>query len=208
MDWEKGPGWIAEKIEEIRQRYDGGKDDQPPRTETEKPPELSDAEKRCIAQRVQFNRDGLALSIGGVLEQVAEFREKARGLNGLDPDYREDLLAFLDQLSNQLNEMLRQIPAQDEEISDQKASNLAQWWQEFQPLLSEKSREYISPKNVTEAAVPSGIIVSCMGVGALVGGPPGAGVGALVGGLIAGHVKPNKVLDELMKQQESPQDDG
>lgn len=205
-DWDKGAdhmnGLIARIVEKSR---DGG-NASATETETKLPP-LSTQAQRAIAERVRLNRDNLALSIAGVLHQIEEFREAVRGRNDLDPQYRDDLLAFLGELGSKLTELLHSLPGENELITDQKASALVRWLQEFRPLITTKSKAYVSPKNIAESIVPTGIILMSGGIGALVGGPAGFMPGAVVGGLITGQVKPGKALEEMFGQESDPTDD-
>ena len=102
--------------------------------------------------------------------------------------------------------MMRALPAEGAQITDEKAGAIAQWWHEFRPLLAVEARKYISPENVAKASVPGGIILGCSGVGAMIGGPMGAGVGAFVGKLITGEVKPGKAVDGLLEAEDSAGD--
>ena len=193
-DWEKGPEHIAGVIEEIRREFEREKS-----AEIQSAPkQVTDNEREHIKQTVTANREALALSLAGVLGQLEEFREKVRGLNHLDPDFRDELIEFIDQLSDKLKSLLHDLPMTDEVIDDEKANRLVLWLREFRPLVKKSAAKYATPENVAEAAVPTGIILGCTAIGSLVG-PAGAGVGALVGGLITNQVKPGKAADELLK---------
>ncbi len=199
-DWEKGPARIAELIEETKAKFPPVPQD---RTGDE-PIEISKSEKSAIAQRVKLNREAIALTVAGLLEQIAQHSEYVRGLNNLEPEYRENLLAFLEKLSGKLKELLGELPDQDEDISDEKAGKLAVWSQKYQLKMRREFRTYTTPENAAKATVPAGIILLCTGVGAMVGGPAGAGVGSFVGKLISGEVKPGKAVDELLDGFEQP----
>lgn len=201
-EWNKGPERIAELIEELRKKYD--RKPTQAHEPVEEPAEIREAARKAIAQRVTINREALAISITGVLEQISEFREKVRGANALDPEYRQSLLDFLDRLSSQLERLLSKLPEQGEQVSEEKARWYSAWWQRFHPLATKKAIAYIEPENVAEFSVPAGIILGCTGVGAMVAGPAGAAAGGWVGNLITGHIKPNKAVEELMKHREPP----
>ncbi len=201
-DWEQGPEHIAGVIEGIRQAFDAeGR-------KAANPSEPTEDEKKAVAARVNFNREALALSIASVLEQIAEFRKAVWGRNDLEPQYRADLLDFLDRLSGNLETLLRDLPSKGEEISDEKALGLVRWCKSFIPLATKEVKAYAAPGNVAKAVVPSGIILSCTAIGTLVGGPAGAGIGTLAGGLIVGHIKPGKAMEELLKSSDLPPDAG
>ena len=198
-DWKKGAEHIARLIEEIRARFGA---------QSARPYQPTPQERENVTARVSMNREALALSIAGVLEQIAAFREQVRGINDLEPDYREDLLAFLDKLKDRLDALMGQLPGEGEEISEDKANGLVRWWREFTPLVGKEARAYVAPGNIAKATVPSGIILSCAGIGSMVGGPFGAGAGAFIGKLITGQVKPGKAVDDFMSSQDSPPDAG
>lgn len=200
--WEAGPEAVAEEIERIRAAYDAekavsGADAQPS--------PVSETVNSAIAQRVTMNRDALAVSIAGLLEQLADFKERVRGLNHLDPDFREELLEFIEGLSGQLETLLRDLPEPGETVSDENANRLVVWLREFRPLIQEEAVRYVAPKNVTEAAIPTAIILGCTGVGSMLGMPL---AGAAVGGLITGQIKPGKAADALMKPSKPDVDGG
>ena len=193
-DWEQGPEHIAEKIEKIREDY---AKEQASKTASEDPRPASESEKQIVKEKVSANREALALSIASLVEQFTEFRERVRGLNHLEPDFKTELLEFIDNLSSKLETLLHDLPTAQEEISDEKANRLVLWLREFRPLVTKNSAKYIAPENVAEATVPTAIILGCTSVGTMVGGPAGAGVGALVGSLITGQIKPAKAAAEL-----------
>lgn len=199
-DWEKGPEHIAEKIEEIRAEYEreigSG-------ATVHNPKPVSQSEIQAVKERVSSNRHALALSIASLLEQIAGFREHVRGLNHLAPEFKQELLDFIDALSGKLDALLHDLPEANEQISDEKASGMVLWLREFKPLVLKDAAKYVAPKNVAEASVPTGIILGCTGVGSMIGGPAGGGVGALVGSLITGQIKPAKAAEELT-QPHSP----
>ena len=201
-DWELGPKRIAGLIEGIGKKYPTT----PQNRADDKPIEISKIEKSAVAQRVKLNREAIALSVAGLLEQIAQHTEYVRGLNNLEPEYRENLLAFLEKLSGKLGELLSELPDQDEDISDEKAGKLAVWLREYKSLMRRELRTYVTPENVTKASVPSGIILICTGIGAAVGGPAGAGVGGFVGNLIAGKVQPGKAVNDMLDGFEQSDD--
>ena len=196
--WEKGAEEVGAAIERLRNARGSSESDENAPT---KPATLS--EIQAVKKAASENREALVLSIASVLEQLKEFRERVRGLNHLDGDFREELLAFIDQLTIKLETLLREIPAEGTEIDQAQASRLASWLQEFRPLVRKKAAGYVSPANVAEATVPTSIILGCMAVGTLVGGPIGAPAGAVIGGLLTGHVKPGKAAEELTKPEQS-----
>ena len=159
---------------------------------------VTEDEKVAIKRKVIANREVLALSISGVLEQLAEYREKVRGLNHLETETRTELLDFVDQLAGKLETLLHDLPMPEEEVDDEKANRMVLWYRAFKPMAKQSVARYAAPDNVADAAVPTGIILGCTAIGALLG-HQGALVGSVVGGLITGQIKPGKAADELQK---------
>ena len=200
-DWEKGPEHINNQvIAGIVEKYAKKEKADTSIPDTTTP---SGAEKKSISQKVAANREALALSIAGVLEQIKEYRERIRKLNSLEPEYKEGLLDFLDRLSKQLSDLLGELPDEGEVVSEEKSAKLVLWWREYKVMFGGKAKAYITPDNIAEATVPAGIILGCTGIGAIFG-PVGATAGGVVGSLITGQIKPGKAAGELMKDLGAP----
>ncbi|WP_428548662.1 hypothetical protein [Profundibacter sp.] len=200
-DWQKGPEHINnEVIAGIVEKYAKKRESETSINDTAMP---SKAEQKTIAQKVADNREALAFSIAGVLEQIAEYRERVRKLNSLEPEYKEGLLEFLDRLSKQFSDLLGELPDEGEVVSEEKTTKLALWWREYKALIGVKAKKYVTPDNLSEATVPAGIILGCAGIGAIFG-PVGATAGGVVGSLITGQIKPGKAAGELMKDFDAP----
>ena len=159
---------------------------------------VTEDEKAVIKRRVLANRGALALSIAGLIEQLAEYREKVRGLNNLRTETRTELLDFVDELAGKLETLLYDLPLPEEDVDDEKANQLVLWYREFKPLAKQSVARYVAPDNVADAAVPTGIILGCTTIGAVLG-PQGAFVGSVVGALITGQMKPGQAAGELRK---------
>ncbi|MEM9870156.1 MAG: hypothetical protein AAF822_02790 [Pseudomonadota bacterium] len=153
-------------------------------------------EVQAIKQRLELNRDALAASSAGLLEQLAEFRDRIRGLNSLDPDLRDEILAFADGLYQQLETLLNSLPMPDEQITEEVATGIAIWLRGYWKTVKTKMVFYGSYANVGEATVPTSIILGATGIGAMVGQPL---AGAAVGGLIANQMKPGQAAKDIMK---------
>ncbi len=184
-DWDKGPAHIAYIINKIRNNKDNQKLTSP-----------SSKNKNVITSKITQNRDALAVTIVGIKEQISDFNERVRGLNHLEPDFRTELLDYLEKLSGHLDKLLHDLPTSDETISDETANKFVLWLRDFKPLITKKASAYISPDNVSEAAIPTSIILGCTGVGSMMGMPL---AGAAVGGLITGQIKPGKAASDLFK---------
>lgn len=192
VEWAKGPARIAELIKVIRAKYPSRPSREPGST-AEKP--ISKSQTAAMANRLMANRDPLALSIASGLVQIAEFRERVRGTNELDPQLREEFLEFLDSLSNRLTALLSILPGPDQIASDDQGEDAVFWLEEYKRVVATKFRKYTEPGNVAEATLPTGIILTCTCVGTLLGQPL---VGAAVGGLITGHINPGKAASQLI----------
>ncbi len=199
-DWKKGPEHINNQvIAGIVGKYPKKRGEFP----ASEPMPPSEVEKKTIAQKVTANREVLALSIAGVLEQIEEYRERVRQSNSMDPEYKEGLLDFLGRLSKRLSDLMGELPDEGEVVSEEKSEKLALWWREYKDLIGVKAKDYVTPDNLAEATVPAGIILGCTGIGAIFG-PMGAMAGGVVGRLITGQIKPGKAAGELMKDFDAP----
>lgn len=190
--WDNGPQWIAVKTRAIKR----GRNEEPQLKDADDQgvPSVTGHDRNTIVERISQNRDAIALTVASLVVQIEEFRETVRGRIGLDPDYRSELLAFLEQLTLTLERLLQNLPVDDAPVSDETATEISLWWKDLRPLLSVEAKKYISPENMTQAFFPVSIIMLCTGVGAMLGHPT---AGGLVGGLITGQVKPGKAVDDL-----------
>jgi len=160
-------------------------------------------EVRTVKERVELNRDALAASSAGLLEQLADFRDRIRGLNSLAPDLREEILAFIDSFYQQVETLLHSLPMPEEAVSNEKASGIAVWFRGYRKTVQAKLAFYGSFENVGEATVPTGIILGATGIGAMLGQPL---AGAAVGGLIANQLKPGQAAKDLLKPTQPESD--
>ncbi|UWQ01106.1 hypothetical protein K3X44_11455 [Aliiroseovarius crassostreae] len=192
-DWEKGPEHIARKIEDIRREFEAEQPQQPTLL-NEKP--VSAEAAKAMAQKLKTNRDAIALTSASALEQIAEFREMVRGNNQLDPEFRERLLGFLDELAAKLQNLHNLLPSGSETPDEETGEQGVRWLRAFKASFFKEAAEYTSPGNVAKSIIPTGIILTCTGVGTLMGMPV---AGTVVGGLITGQIKPGKAADDLLK---------
>jgi hypothetical protein len=193
--WDAGPAAVAAEIERIRAEFQGGvAADQP---EIAIGP-VSAEVRLAVQQRVAVNRDALAVSIASLQEQIANERERVRGLNSLDVEVRDRLLAVLDEMSDQLGQLKDLLPVPGEDLSDDKTDGIVHWLRAFKLLLRAKAVAYVSPENVAEAAVPTCIILGCTAVGSMLGMPL---AGAAVGGLLTNQLKPGAAAKDLLKSE-------
>lgn len=124
--------------------------------------------------------------------------------NSVDPEERQSLLEFIDQLNGSLKSLLGMLPKSDEVLDENGGSKLVLWLREFKALIPREAAKYVTPANVTTATVPTSIILSGTVIGTLISGPAGGGVGALVAGLITNQIKPGRAADEIMKPKPEP----
>ena len=192
-DWDKGAEHVNGLVAGIQARYAVKKKSNV--GATSKLP-VSRVEADRMAARVELNRDSLVLTIVGVVGQVAEYREQIRGNNHLEVDVRNDLLGFLDNLSEQLSELLSNLPKAGETINQESSEEYVRWLTKFGSFLRSKALTYMDPENVAGAVIPTGIIMGSMGIGAMLGQPV---AGAVVGGLITNQMKPGKAAEAILK---------
>lgn len=192
--WELGPKQIAGEIKKIQKRHEVEKVTSAARTEIEEPVPLFAPE--AIIQKLTANREAIALAAAGLLEQLSEFREKVRGDNKLDVEIKAPLLAFLDNLTVKLHDLLRLIPMEGVEIEEQDVEGGIRWLRSFRVAFLRDARKFSSPENIAGATIPTAIILGCSGLGAMVGMPI---AGTVVGGLLTGQLKPGKAADEVLK---------
>lgn len=195
--WEAGPEAIAKEIARIRQVIEAnGHEENKPYSEQP----VSAATAEAMAQLLQTNRDAISLTTASLLEQIAEFREKMRGNNHLESEFREEILAFLDQLSEKLRNLVKALPAVAETTDTKAGEKAVLWLRDFKAHFFKEAAAYASPENIAKSAIPTGIILGCTAVGSLVGMPV---PGTIVGGLITGQLKPGKAADDLLKPKSS-----
>lgn len=149
-----------------------------------------------VRQRVEENRDAIAVSSSAILALIKGEKERIRGSNSMEPEERQRILKALDELLTQVSALLSSLPRPGDELEDEDAQKITNWVQQFKPLLRKKSLEYVAPENVVEAAIPTAIILGCTGLGSMLGMPL---AGAAVGGLITNQVKPGKAAQDLLR---------
>ena len=189
-EWEKGPERIAELIAEIEIEFKVSR-----HAADNKSDIVSSQTARAVAGRMAANRDGITLISAGLLDQIADFRERLRGDNEMDTEFKDGLLAFLDDLAEKVRMLLDLLPEQAQEIDDEAGEEGALWLVEFRSALFKNAREYSSPDNIAGAMIPTGIILGCTALGSVMGMPV---PGTVVGGLITGQLKPGKAADDLL----------
>lgn len=145
------------------------------------------------------NKTVLTISNAHFVEEIETFREKVRGRNDLDPDFKIELLGFLDTTIRLIRQLQLLVGSPSEEITPEVSKG---WLEQFQELAGEELGKYISPENASKAVVPLGVIACFSVTGALLGlpfGTPhvGAGVGGYVGNLVANQIKPGQAADKI-----------
>jgi hypothetical protein len=195
--WEAGPEAVAKEIASIQQAFKaiGHQENKPSSAQP-----VSAATAEAMAQLLQTNRDAISLTTASLLEQIAEFREKMRGNNHLESEFREEILAFLDQLSEKLRNLVEALPAVAETTDTRAGEKAVLWLRDFKAHFFKEAAAYSAPENIAKSAIPTGIILGCTAVGSLVGMPV---AGTVVGGLIPGQLKPGKAADDLLKPKSS-----
>ncbi|MEP0154462.1 hypothetical protein [Pseudophaeobacter sp.] len=198
--WKAGPEDVAKEIERIRKTFNPK--DHKEKNQPNKDPVTAGAAE-TMAKRLQMNRDAISLTSASLLEQIAEFREKVRGNNYLDADFRDQLLSFLDQLTADFHSLIGTLPASTKTPDTKAGENAVRWLRDFKAHFFKEAVAYTAPENVATATIPTGIILGCTAVGSLVGMPV---AGTVVGGLLTGQLKPGKAADELLQPKSTGND--
>lgn len=147
--------------------------------------------------RVQLVRTGpIALLSVGVLAEVEAFRERIRGNNEISPEVRLQLNEFLDLVSERVGDLVSKLPPDGSDVALVDSETDRSWLEEYRSGLVETSSGLICPSRVAGVTVPTGIVLGCTAIGALLGQPI---AGAVVGGLIANHTTPDKALQKLLR---------
>ena len=191
--WDAGPEVVNPVIREIWEGYQEGVSTS---GSVSGPEPVSEDAKSAMKQRVAVNRDALAVATAGLLEDIGAFKDRVRGMNHLEPELREQVLAFVDEFTGKLSALLEGLPGPGESVNDDQAGRLVLWLRDFRGFLGHKLSHYGSAENMAEAAVPTGIILGATGIGSMLGMPL---AGSVVGGLIANQMKPGQAARELMK---------
>jgi len=190
--WDAGPEAVNPAIREIWEGYRDGASGTGPAVDPE--PVSADA-KAAMKQRVAVNRDALAVSAAGLLDQLGTFKDHVRGMNHLEPKLRDEVLAFIDEFTGKITALLERLPRPGESVDDDQAGRLVQWLRDYRGLLRHKLAYYGSAENMVEATVPTGIILGATGIGAMLGMPV---AGSIAGGLIANQMKPGQAARALV----------
>jgi len=159
-----------------------------------------------IRARLRVNRKAVILNGASVLEQIAEHRETVRGNNHLDPEMRDELLGFLDRLSESLKGIVESVPEEGADPTEEEVAETASWFSRFKEACSADLSERFAPETLGKAAVPLGIILGCGAVGAALSGGIGFGAGSLFGKLLTGHLKPDAAADKVSDALKGPPD--
>ncbi len=159
---------------------------------------------QAVGRALADNREPLLFSLASLQQQIAEFRERIRGNNQLDPDFKRELLAFLDGLDKSLEDLANLVPPSgDKTVPEADATSAATWLVLYKKRVLEGLKDYCAPNNVADTTLPVGVILGCGTVGALVAGPVGFGAGAFFGQLVVRHAKPGTVGDKLKEVLEA-----
>ena len=69
-------------------------------------------------------------------------------------------------------------------------SDVQSWSQRFKDAIEINLKSTLDATNMANAALPTGLILGCGALGALIAGPVGFGVGSIAGNLLTGQIKP------------------
>ncbi len=210
--WQGSDDEVNARIAEIAAKY-GAPEDEPPGSRSDRTgtaTEDSDA-VRQLRERLSAVHPALTYSTLSVLEQIAKFREEVRSNNQLSvecPEFRDQLLEFLDRLSSTLDLLLKDLPAPEGEVTEETAQAALTWRERYASALSVESGILFSPETVARISIPTGLILGLGAVGALVGGTLGFPAGLLAGKWLVGEVKPGAAADRIAEMIASNDDGG
>lgn len=196
--WNAGPEAVAEEIShmELAQQVHGRSFDQ----NSSRIPKSS-----TLKSSINVNRDAIAVSAVSLIEQVEHFRERVRGLNTLEPSFRDEIIEFADYLTSSLSVLISALPTTEGELSEDNVGRVSLWFRSYKDVLLTKLAHYSSPENVAEATIPTSIVLGFTAIGAMLGQPL---AGAAVGGLITNQMKPAQAAKELLKRTKIEETDG
>lgn len=159
----------------------------------------SRAKVSLVRKRIEENRLTILIVISDQVRQLSEFREKVAQNNWLgaeNPDFRDQLLSFIDQLTENLTGIGKSLPDAGAS-NDEEFEAVASWFARFEAHVSDQLQSYIAPDNVAAAVLPVGIVLGCGAIGSLLGGPIGFGAGSFVGQYVTGHLKPGALSKKI-----------
>ena len=84
-------------------------------------------------------------------------------------------------------------------------SDVQSWSERFKIAIEDNLRSALDAANIANIAVPTGLILGCGALGALIGGPVGFGAGSYAGKLIMGQIKPGaaeKMIEDSVLQKD------
>ncbi len=150
------------------------------------------------------NKAAISLSCASVIVQVEEYKKTVSGSNSLEPELKEQLLGTLENVTEAVNNIGNSLETGSDVISDEGLEEVASYFSRFCEVISCELENYIAPENIGKAVVPTGIILSCGGLGALLGGGIGFGVGGFIGKLITNNLKPKEIVDKIEENIDNP----
>lgn len=157
-----------------------------------------------LVSRIEQNRLPVLLVSQMLLAQIEELREKIRGDNQLSSEDRSSAMEALDKLNKLVLEAYEMSEASPSALAEEK--NVHTWPKRFKAAFDENMRKTLDAENLANAAVPTGLILGCGALGALIGGPVGFGAGSVLGHLITGQIKPGaaaKKIEEAMSSADT-----
>lgn len=188
--------------------YLGGNEDVDNSAQLSAPNPTNGKQNVITREKLVTNRETLVLTSASLLQQIADYRFKIYSDNQLacdHPEHRDGLLAFLDQLSADIELLLQQVPAAGAEATEEQAEQAASWFDRFTGAALPEWQKYLAPEALGKASAPGGIILGFGALGALVTGvnPLGFGAGAMVGKWITGEMKSGQAADKLSEMFET-----
>jgi len=183
--WESGPESVAHEIKAISPLQDNVNSIN---TTVGNDKEGGKVETVALVDRVVKNRVSIFYASKLIINLIENLREQIRGDNKISSDERVAALKTLDKLyelsreAQEMSEVSSDVPMENEDVQS--------WTKRFKSAIEESMSTILDPKNVANATVPTGLILGCGALGALIGGPIGFGAGSMLGHLITGQIKP------------------
>lgn len=159
--------------------------------------EREDVDSLAIVDRLKQNRVSILYVSELILRLADEVREEIRGDNKLSFNDRTAALEALGELQNLCREAMNMSEASPDVVIEN--GEIQSWSERFKSAIGENLRTTFEATNLAHAAVPTGLILGCGALGALIAGPVGFGAGSVFGHLITGQIKPGAAAKEIEK---------
>jgi len=149
-----------------------------------------------MAERVALNAAEVQQLVDYIKDLINDTSEQVRGKNSLTNEQRQEALEALSSLSEVVSEVAVG-PAGDHKGVSQEQFVHPTWPQRFRIAIARSLEATFDADNIAEAILPTGIIVACGALGAIVAGSVGFGAGSVLGHLLTGQIKPSSAAKQI-----------